>query len=237
MAKDQLHLECRVRGEPKPTISWTKDDHPVHFDHRIEQLNEADGYCKLVIRGPNDSDNGTYTCTARNELNTDRTVHNVVFEGRDAYIIQKAHGLRHRNINVPYFNNQLGEHMITRGGTIGLQAEILHDAGQVQWFCNNELVHVGPTVRKYREHDVHTLIVQDASLGDRGTYVCRATNDFGRAESIGHVYLVGPVIDGEKTSPLFLVRPESEQTLKSGDPFCISFTIGGNPKPKGMLRC
>lgn len=236
LAKDQLHLECRVRGEPKPTIAWTKDDHPVVCDHRVEQLNEADGYCKLVIRAPTEADNGTYTCTATNELSVDRTVHNVLFEGRDTYIIQKTHGLKHRNINVPYFSNQLGEHMCTKGGTIGLQAELLHDAHEVHWYKDNERLRPGPKVQTYRENDVHTLIVKDSDITDRGTYVCRATNDFGRAEAVGHVYMVGPIIEGKGTCPLFLARPESEQTLRSGDPFTISFTISGDPKPKGMYE-
>lgn len=237
LAKDQLHLECRVRGEPKPTIVWTKDDRPVvdEDDDRIEQLDEADGYCKLIIRSPSEADNGTYACVATNELNVDRTVHNVLFDGRDAYIIQKVHRLKHRNIKVPFFSNQLGEHMVTKGGTIGLQAELLHDASEVHWFRDNERLRAGPTVRTYMENGVHTLIVQPADLFDRGTYVCRATNDFGRAEAVGHVYMVGPAADGGVgTCPLFLVRPESEQTLKSGEPFSISFTVSGDPKPKGM---
>lgn len=236
LAQDQLHLECRVRGEPKPTIAWTKDDHPIRLDHRVEQLNEADGSCKLIIRAPTEADNGTYTCIATNELSVDRTVHNVLFEGRDAIIIQKTHGLHHRNINMPYFNNQLGEHMVTKGGTIGLQAELLHDASEVQWLRDNEPVRTGPNVRAYREHGVHTLIVEEAEITDRGTYVCRATNDFGRAEAVGHVYMVGPVIQGKGTCPLFLTRPESEQTVRSGDPFSISFTTSGDPRPKGEWR-
>lgn len=230
---DELTLECRVRGEPTPTITWTRDNELVSSEPNYKQFNQADGYCKLVIHHPSEKDNGTYICKAENYLDSDKTTHNVNFKGRDAHILQKSHGFAHRNINLPHFENQLGDHMVTKGGTIALHAELLHDVSEVQWIRDREVIQPNKdNVRAYQEHGVYTLIVPQASATESGTYVCRAMNDFGKVESVAHVHIVGPDIQGGGKCPVFLSRPENDQLIMTGDPFSFSFRVVGDPKPK-----
>ena len=231
LTADELILECRVRGQPKPTITWTKDGDFIENNDKYQQFDQADGYCKLIINYPEPKDSGTYVCLAENSLSKDKIQHNVTFTGRDDYIIQKSHGFAHRDIKKPHFQNSIGDHMVTKGGTIALQADILHGPCDVQWLRDKEPIVAGGSIRTFQDHGIHTLIVPEASIEAGGTYTCRASNDYGRVESTAHVYIVGPSVKGGKC-PLFVTRPDSEMLIMTGDPFSISFRVVGEPKPK-----
>lgn len=73
-------LECRVRGNPTPTISWLKDGCVLQGD-RYRQCYLDDGIYRLEISAPNSSDGGRYTCRAMNDLRTDEISHVVHFDG------------------------------------------------------------------------------------------------------------------------------------------------------------
>lgn len=224
-------LECRVRGEPRPNISWTKDNNFIDSNDKYQQIDQADGLCRLVIYNPDVKDSGSYTCKAENKVSTDKVTHNVVFEGRNTYISGKTHGYFHRDLNKPQFQNALGDHLVTAGGTIALQAEIIHDPSEVQWLREKEPIVLGKTVRSIYDHGVYTLVIDGATNEVSGTYTCRAINAFGKTEANAHVHIVGPSVKGGKC-PLFLSRPDNAMNIATGDPFSFSFRLVGDPKPK-----
>ena len=76
----ELVLECRVRGQPLPSITWLKDD-IVLRGGRYKQSFVGDGICRLQIADPDVSDSGEYSCRADNDLRTDQIRHVVHFEG------------------------------------------------------------------------------------------------------------------------------------------------------------
>lgn len=166
---DELVLECRVRGS-KPTITWTKDNDFIESNDKYQQFDQADGYCKLIINNPVEKDGGQYVCKAENSVSSDKVSHNVVFNGRDAYILEKTHGYFHRDINKPHFQNSIGDHMITQGGVIALQADILHGPVDVQWYRDHSQIMPSDNVRAFQDHGVHTLIIPDAKYEVSGTY-------------------------------------------------------------------
>lgn len=231
MNVDELVLECRVRGQPKPTITWSKESEFIENSEKYQQYDQADGYCKLVIANPTPADSGNYFCSAENSLFNDKISHNVTFTGKDAYIIEKTHGYFHRDINKPHFQNAIGDHMVTQGGTIALQAEVLHGPVEIQWLRDREVIVPTGNVRSFQDHGVHTLVVPNATHEVAGTYTCRAKNAFGNVESVGHIHIVGPSVKGGKC-PLFQGRPDNEMKILAGDPFSLSFRLIGEPKPK-----
>lgn len=231
LTANELVLECRVRGEPRPTISWTKDGNFIDSDDKYQQLDQADGVCRLVVNDPDEKDSGVYICKAENSVFHDQVSHNVTFEGKNAYIFEKTHGCFHRNPNMPQFQNALGDHLVTAGGTIALQAEIIHGPVEVQWLREKEPLVMNDKVKNIYDHGVHTLILSEATKELSGTYTCRATNAFGKVESNAHVHVVGPSVKGGKC-PLFLSRPDAEMKIMTGDPFSFSFRLIGDPKPK-----
>lgn len=224
-------MECRVRGQPRPIISWSKESEFIENNDKYQQYDQADGLCRLVISNPDEKDSGTYICKADNTDYNDKISHNVIFEGQNAYLFEKTHGYFHRDPMKPQFQNSLGDHLVTAGGTIALQAEIIHGPVEVQWLREREVLQPSDKIKTIFDHGVHSLIITEASKELDGTYTCRATNAFGKVESHAHVYVVGPSVKGGKC-PLFLSRPENEMKIMTGDPFSLSFRVIGEPKPK-----
>lgn len=74
-------IDTKVRGNPRPTIEWLKDEVPVVFDDRTQQLEHLDGLCELIINKPVPAtDNGIYTCVATNKLGTHKISHTLSVE-------------------------------------------------------------------------------------------------------------------------------------------------------------
>lgn len=223
-----------MRGEPQPSIQWTKDGNYININDKYQQIDQPDGVCRLIIYNPEEKDSGLYLCKAENAAGSDKTSHNVVFEGTNSYINEKTHGYFHRDPNKPQFQNQLGNHLVTAGGTIALQAEIINEPSEVHWLCEKSPVVHSDKVRSIYDHGVYTLIIAEATSEQSGTYTCQAVNAFGKTEATAHVHIVGPSVKGGKC-PLFLSRPDSEMKIMTGDPFSFSFRVIGEPKPKCMF--
>lgn len=75
-------LECRIRGQPRPIISWVKDGKVLAANGRYQMHYLADGVCRLLISRPDPSDSGRYTCKAENPLWSDEINHQVQFSGK-----------------------------------------------------------------------------------------------------------------------------------------------------------
>lgn len=90
---NDLIIDCKVRGNPRPTIAWTKDNVPVVFDERTQQVENNEGQCELVINDPKPSDSGTYVCTATNKLGSQTQEHKVVFTPSSVPMSRRESGL------------------------------------------------------------------------------------------------------------------------------------------------
>ena len=55
-------LHCEVYGNPKPTVSWRKNNYPIQFGSGYEMFPNG----TLLIRRASVDDIGSYTCTADN---------------------------------------------------------------------------------------------------------------------------------------------------------------------------
>ncbi|KAM8982392.1 myosin-binding protein C, slow-type isoform 2-T2 [Sarcophilus harrisii] len=62
-------LNCSVRGNPKPKITWMKNKVAIVNDPRYRMFSNQ-GVCTLEIRKPSPYDGGTYCCKAVNDLGT-----------------------------------------------------------------------------------------------------------------------------------------------------------------------
>lgn len=78
--ENDLIIDCKVRGNPRPVITWTKDELPIEFDERTQQVEHLDGQCELIINKPIQKDNGVYACTATNKIGTQKVSHKVEFQ-------------------------------------------------------------------------------------------------------------------------------------------------------------
>lgn len=68
-----------MRGNPRPIITWTRDELPIEFDERTQQVEHLDGVCELIINKPTTKDSGNYSCVATNSIGTQKCSHQVEF--------------------------------------------------------------------------------------------------------------------------------------------------------------
>ncbi|XP_030387653.1 muscle M-line assembly protein unc-89 isoform X2 [Scaptodrosophila lebanonensis] len=230
--ENELVLDCRVRGQPRPEIQWMKGNDLIINDEKYQQTDQPDGYSKLLIRNPTEKDSGIYSCVARNEAAENKMTHQVDFKGRERVTLEKTHGFFHRDPNKPHFAMPLGNQTVCNGGTVAISAEFTQTSTpiEVKWYRDHKLVD-GPNVKALADRGVYTLTITNATPDIEGSYTCRASNAFGRIESHANVDVsMGETKD--ERPPLFLSRPDTEMKIAVGDPFSLSFRIAGDPKPK-----
>lgn len=230
---NELVLECRVRGKPRPEVQWMKGTDYLVSGDKYSLFDDENGYSKLVVHMPTARDSGLYACVARNEAGENKLTHHVDFVGHEHFTLEKTRGFYHRDPNKPHFLCPLGDQTVCNGGTIAISAEFMQTTSpiDVQWFYNRQPIVGLPKVKAISDHGVYTLTVVDATPECEGTYTCRAQNAYGRIEGHANIDVsVGATKD--ERPPLFLSRPENEMKIALGDPFSISFRIAGDPKPK-----
>ena len=74
---DQVSLTCVTQGEPKPLITWVKDDIRVTNGNRF--VLQASG--ELGIKEIGKNDEGNYQCVAKNDVGSDIKTVRVVVRG------------------------------------------------------------------------------------------------------------------------------------------------------------
>lgn len=236
MHKDELTLECRVRGQPKPHICWMKDGEYIIPGDHYEQYDQNDGTCRLVVCHPTEEDGGTYTCEAECNGCSDSISHNVQFEGKEEYQFQRTHRFYHRDPMKPHFSTALADNTIPSGGTIALFVETAASC-EAEWFRDKWPIDHKPP-KRYLFHDTNGFfgcVITHATMDESAKYVCKVTNSFGTSSSSAHVDIINPnsVGKGQKP-PSFLSRPQPEIKIRAGDPFSMSFRVSGEPKPRGL---
>ncbi|VDN88793.1 unnamed protein product, partial [Brugia pahangi] len=62
-----IDLECKVVGDPMPTIKWSKDGMILRDDSRYQwEIDSTAGTYRLKINDANVNDEGAYRCVATN---------------------------------------------------------------------------------------------------------------------------------------------------------------------------
>ncbi|CRL00790.1 CLUMA_CG014043, isoform B [Clunio marinus] len=83
---DELILDCHVRGNPKPTIQWFKNNLEILPDRneRYRVVYDDEGTCTLTISNPiKHADRGRYEVKAKNCMGEDACYLRVWFRGKD----------------------------------------------------------------------------------------------------------------------------------------------------------
>ncbi len=78
---DQVSLTCVTQGDPKPLITWVKDDIRVTNGNRF--VLHASGELSIKEIGKNDE--GNYQCVAKNDVGSDIKTVRVVVRGNSIF--------------------------------------------------------------------------------------------------------------------------------------------------------
>ncbi|NXA16276.1 MXRA5 protein, partial [Sapayoa aenigma] len=199
IAGHTINLNCSVQGNPKPSTSWIlPNGSEVLSGSRLHRFyHKRDGI--LHISSLSAGDAGTYRCTARNPGGY---VERVVF---------LKVGLRPEISN--QYNNLVS---IINGETLQLHCITQQNQrAQISWTLPNGMVMDAPqAVGRFSLMENGSLTVREASVFDRGTYLCKVSTEYGTSVMTVPVIVIAypPRITSEP-APVIYARPGNSVKL------------------------
>ncbi|OWR50433.1 Stretchin-Mlck isoform A [Danaus plexippus plexippus] len=237
--ENELVLECRIRGQPLPSITWYKNDKPITLSERYQAHYLADGVCRLTINCPTQEDSGKYTCHAESSIWSDEISHNVQFNGKETNMNRNIVTLEKVNLarqtiesRKPHFTNVISDYKVVSGGTIGLQVEIKGSPTRVEWLRDGfSVLETYRNAQTYFDRGIYTLALSDVTERETGLYTCRAWSRHGNVDMNAAITVVQPnQVDGKPA--VIVSRPAKDILISVGEDINISFRVQGEPKPK-----
>ncbi|NXO54776.1 MXRA5 protein, partial [Aramus guarauna] len=199
IAGHSINLNCSVQGNPKPSTSWIlPNGTEVLSGSRLHRFyHKRDGI--LHISSLSAGDAGTYRCTARNPAGY---VERVVF---------LKVGLRPEISN--QYNNLVS---IINGETLQLHCITQpNQRTQISWTLPNGMVLDAPqAVGRFSLMENGSLTVREASVFDRGTYLCKVSTDYGTSVmNVPVIVIAYPPRITSEPAPVIYARPGNSVKL------------------------
>ncbi|XP_063197129.1 matrix-remodeling-associated protein 5 [Chroicocephalus ridibundus] len=199
IAGHSINLNCSVQGNPKPSTSWIlPNGTEVLSGSRLHRFyHKRDGI--LHISSLNAGDAGTYRCTARNPGGY---VERVVF---------LKVGLRPEISN--QYNNLVS---IINGETLQLHCITQpNQQTQISWTLPNGMVLDAPqAMGRFSLLENGSLTVREASVFDRGTYLCKVSAEYGTSVmSVPVIVIAYPPRITSEPAPVIYARPGNSVKL------------------------
>ncbi|XP_061918038.1 immunoglobulin superfamily member 10-like [Entelurus aequoreus] len=193
-------LNCSADGYPKPDITWILPNGT--------RRNSRDG--TLVIYNARVEDAGKYRCGAKNMMGyIEKLI--ILDVGQKPFILTRPRGIIRG-----MFGDPLYLHCLSDG----------NPKPRVYWTLPGGHTLTRPQVLgRYKLQENGTLVVQDATLHDRGNYVCRARND------AGETLLTVPVVI-IAYPPRITTMPPPSLSVMAGTPIKLNCAAAGLPKPE-----
>ncbi|XP_012721740.2 hemicentin-1 [Fundulus heteroclitus] len=195
----QALLPCAAQGFPEPRVSWEKDGAVVPNLHgKFTILRSGE----LIIERVEAEDAGTFTCVATNPVGSVR---------RDV----------HLSINTrPVFKELPGDVTLNKGQSLALYCHAQGTpAPTVSWTINNN-PYKGAIID---EAGRSSVLTENVTLNDAGTYVCLAENSVGSIRALSFVRVrEPPVLKGEA---------HTSQTVVQGGAAMLDCPVHGDPSP------
>ncbi|KAK6029446.1 immunoglobulin I-set domain protein [Ostertagia ostertagi] len=223
--KQQAVLRCKVKGEPRPKIKWTKEGKEVEMSARIKSEFKEDGTLTLTVDNVTQQDAGEYTGSrrrdscARRKLSgkpkptvkwykngenikpTDRFVIDSLDDGTQRLTVKDTTmsdmGTK-KPQEAPSFTKTLVEVAVVEGETATYECKVAgHPQPEIKWFKDKE------EIAATDEHFIQTkeadgtarLVIKSTKVKDSGEIRCEARN---------------PAVTARTDAPLTVSLPEEE---------------------------
>ncbi|KAK5871231.1 hypothetical protein PBY51_004123 [Eleginops maclovinus] len=208
----QALLPCAAQGSPEPKVTWEKDGAIVpRLPGKFTVLRSGE----LIIERAESGDAGVFTCVATNAAGSAR---------QD---IRLSVNMR------PAFKELPGDVTLNKGQSLALSCHAQGTPSPViSWTVNNS-PYTGATVD---EAGRSSLIIENVTMTEAGTYVCIADNSVGSIRALSFVRIrEPPVLKGEA---------HTSQMVIQGGSAMLDCPVHGDPSPilhwlrdeKPMLR-
>uniref|UniRef100_M3ZDA5 Cell adhesion molecule-related/down-regulated by oncogenes n=1 Tax=Xiphophorus maculatus TaxID=8083 RepID=M3ZDA5_XIPMA len=194
----QALLPCAAQGLPEPRVLWEKDG--VVVPNLLGKFTILRSGELIIERVEQPGDAGIFTCVATNPAGSAR---------RDVLL----------SINTrPVFKELPGDVTLNKGQSLALSC---HAQGtpppSISWTINNK-----PYRATTDEAGRSSVLSENVTLNDAGTYVCLAENSVGSIRALSFVRIRPPVLKGEA---------HTSQTVVQGGTAMLDCPVHGDPSP------
>ncbi|XP_023249744.1 hemicentin-1-like [Seriola lalandi dorsalis] len=203
--KQPLTLGCDAFGIPSPTITWTKDGHPVNSPGVYLQ----NGNRMLRIYRVQPDHAGQFTCTAQNSAGEARREYNIVVQAPP----------------VISGTSRLQELTVVLGQEVEFQCRVSgKPPPRVEWSRDGEVLSRDGDPHVEFLEDGQVLKVKSVRLRDQGLYQCLASNNAGtQMRQFRLTVQAPPTIKGPSET--------SEVSVVLGFPTVLPCDVEGSPTP------
>uniref|UniRef100_A0A0K0DG20 Muscle M-line assembly protein unc-89 n=1 Tax=Angiostrongylus cantonensis TaxID=6313 RepID=A0A0K0DG20_ANGCA len=234
----QAVLKCKVKGEPRPKIKWTKDgkesegnDYQVEMTARIRSEYKDDGSLTLTIDGVTQQDAGEYRCHAENEHGSAWT------EGPIAVV---AFGAPPQEGEAPDFVQPIRPVLVAEGETAVLEGKVSgKPKPSIKWYKNGEDVKPSEHfVVESLDDGTQRLTVKNVTMDDMDEYRCSASNDYGdvwsdvtlsvKSELEAIIFITA---EKQQEAPSF-TKTLVEVSIVEGESATYECKVTGEPQPE-----
>lgn len=211
---DSVEMQIFVTGTPPPEVIWYKDDQPITiYPHRRFHATRENEICSLEIKDARCSDQGTYTCRAKNTAGE----------------VRKSCKLAVKQVtptSPPAFVKNLKDVYIVEGSCTRFDVKVTGmPEPDVTWYKDGQPVKQDKHVEIVHDEDTSALILMYGKLEDAGDYICKASNEAGDAESSGHLHISPLQTPAKFTSQLERIEVSEGEQVK------LKCAVVGRPDP------
>ncbi|XP_067156720.1 hemicentin-1 [Apteryx mantelli] len=174
-----ISLTCEVTGFPPPDLSWLKNGKPVSLNTNTFIV---PGARTLQIPRAKLSDDGEYTCIARNQAGESQK--------KSFLTVLVPPSIKdHSGTSLAVMNVRAGTPVILECESNAIPPPV------ITWYKNRRIISESANVEILA--DGQTLQIKSAEVSDTGQYVCKAINIAGRDDKNFHLNVyVPPNIEG-----------------------------------------
>uniref|UniRef100_A0A0N5CB57 Muscle M-line assembly protein unc-89 n=1 Tax=Strongyloides papillosus TaxID=174720 RepID=A0A0N5CB57_STREA len=209
-------LTCKVKGEPRPDISWSKDGKKIVESDKIKIEYAKDNSIKLTIHNVTLQDSGEYRCDATNELGAAWS------EGPILVTEEKI-----TDGEAPDFLQPIRPVTVVEGQKAVLEGKLIgKPKPTVKWYKNGKEIKPDNEriIIEDLEDGTQRLIVNTTLMSDNDEYRCEATNEY------GDVWADATLKVTPKDTICSFKKGLEDQELKKGSDLILEIQVDGKPK-------
>ncbi|KAK3888336.1 hypothetical protein Pcinc_007597 [Petrolisthes cinctipes] len=163
-------FDCLISATPKPKIQWMKGNQPLKASKYFSMTTDGDRY-RLRFSEVFPEDEGTYHCVASNP--SGKLTVEAVLKVKQPQQKEVAPSV------APIEPVTVTEGQVARFNTVVLGTPI----PKVQWYREGALIPQSRDFEMFMEGNSAVLDIKETYPEDSGTFICRATNNAGQAET------------------------------------------------------
>ncbi|KAK5984815.1 MAM domain-containing glycosylphosphatidylinositol anchor protein 1 [Trichostrongylus colubriformis] len=176
---EQVVVRCLAKGNPTPTIKWSRKDGKMPSDVSIRGPH-------LVIAKAKKSHSGEYECTASNAAGSDSATLKIQVNEREDAANHEAPWVKTEHSFVPVKKNADVNISCAYDGTPSPQAEWFFNGYKIN-FSEERFRNTAQYAQRRSNHTNAILTVVGINEDSFGDYMCRISNNLGMVFAVIHV--------------------------------------------------